>query len=138
MNIKKILYRVTLSLSILLSSFCQVVAAQSIDQLEQADKNDDGEIVWQEILDMRLDTFARLDRNTDGFVDEEDSPAFGPMKKRFSRALDRLFEWDANEDKRISQDEMLEAPAPIFESGDKNGDGKLSKEEVEALRKSSE
>lgn len=122
------------TMGLYLLSCSQLALAQSVKQLEEADKNGDGIIVWQEIVDMRLETFSRLDRNKDGFVDEKDVPSFGPMKNRLNIALEKLAKWDNNGDKRISKEEMLEAPAPLFETGDINSDGELSEDEIKRLR----
>jgi len=112
--------------------------AQSAERLAQVDSNGDGAIAWQEMLDMRAATFERLDRNGDGFADASDSPRMGPMKSRFNEALATLQDADADGDGRISQAEMLEAPAPLFESGDTDGDKVLSAEELAALRETTE
>lgn len=109
-------------------------SAQSIERLAEADANGDGNITWQEMLDTRSAMFARLDRNGDGFADSKDSPRMGPMKARFEEALAGLQGADANGDGRVSRSEMLDAPAPLFEQGDTNGDKLLSAEELSALR----
>ena len=109
-------------------------SAQSIERLAKADANGDGQIEWQEMLDLREETFGRLDRNGDGFADSKDAPRIGPAKSRFNDALGKLQNADANGDGRISKQEMLDAPAPLFEQGDINGDKVLSGDEIAALR----
>lgn len=109
-------------------------SAQTADRLAEADANGDGNITWQEMTDARAATFARLDRNGDGFVDNNDSPRMGPMKARFQEAFAQLKTSDANGDGRISKSEMMNAPAPLFENGDTNGDKILSAAELSALR----
>ena len=109
-------------------------SAQNADRLAEADANGDGDIEWQEMLDMRTAAFERLDRNGDGFADSDDSPRFGPAKNWFNDALAQLQNADADGDGRISASEMLEAPAPLFENGDTNGDKVLSSDELSALR----
>lgn len=111
-------------------------SAQSMDRLADADANGDGNIEWQEMLDTRAGIFERLDRNGDGFADNADAPRFGPGRSRFQQALANLQGADANNDGRISKTEMLDAPAPLFEDGDTNGDKVLSAEEITALRES--
>jgi Ca2+-binding EF-hand superfamily protein len=110
-------------------------SAQSAERLADADANGDGNITWQEMMDMRAATFARLDRNGDGFADSKDSPR-GPMKARFDEALAQLKNADTNGDGRISKSEMLNAPAPLFTEGDTNGDKVLSAAEITAMRES--
>lgn len=120
--------------SLAVVAFADGAAAQSADRLARADANGDGDIEWQEMVDMRSAAFERLDRNGDGFADSEDSPRFGPGKSRFGEALTQLQNADADGDGRISKAEMLEAPAPMFADGDTDGDKVLSSGEIAALR----
>ena len=80
------------------ASFATLVAttgqafAQSPDAdelMSRADLNGDGDISWEEVLDMRANSFERLDRNSDGVVSKDDSPA-RPFAARFNEALERL------------------------------------------------
>jgi len=127
--------RATLA-AITLFASAGLASAQDAERLTQADADGDGNISWEEVVDMRMSAFERLDRNDDGFVDTDDSPRFGPAKARFEEALGELVASDADADGRVSETEMLEAPAPMFTSGDANEDGILSAEEITALRES--
>ena len=113
--------------------------AQEMDPEEliaRADTNDDGDISWEEVTALRSDSFDRLDRNDDGVVSSDDSPA-RPFAARFDEALERLqVDFDADRDGQITKDEMMDAPAPAFENGDANGDGILTAEEMATLRAS--
>ena len=113
-------------------------SAQGMDRLAEADANGDGNIAWQEMLDMRTGIFERLDRNGDGFADNNDSPRMGPGKQRFEEAFSKIENLDANGDGRVSQSEMMNAPSPLFEEGDTNGDKILSAEELAVLREQAE
>ncbi len=113
-------------------------SAQSMEDLSKVDANGDGSIEWQEMINMREASFARLDRNSDGYADSNDSPNFGPGKSRFSEALAKLEGADANGDGRIAKAELIEAPAPMFEQGDTDGDKVLSADELTALRETAE
>lgn len=115
-------------------SIIKPLHAQTTEQLDKADQNSDGKIEWHEIVEMRQSLFKRLDRNSDGYVDKKDKPSFGPMKKRFNKALEKLMSTDKNNDERISKQELLEGPAPLFELGDIDKDGILSAEEIAQLR----
>ncbi|MEM1148004.1 MAG: EF-hand domain-containing protein [Pseudomonadota bacterium] len=109
-------------------------SAQSLDRLSRADANGDGAIEWQEVLAMRETMFGRLDRNGDGFADMDDRPGFGPATSRFDAALQNLMTAaDADGDGRISKAEMVNAPAPLFTSGDTDENGILSADEIASL-----
>ncbi|MEM6682607.1 MAG: hypothetical protein AAF607_10220 [Pseudomonadota bacterium] len=106
---------------------------QDMDRmLEQADQNRDGNIAWDEVVEMRTKMFSRLDRNGDGYADMDDSPK--RFRGRFEQALNSMTQFDTNNDGRISKTEMLEGKAPAFEKGDTNGDNVLTAEEFSALR----
>ncbi|MEL6831086.1 MAG: signal transduction protein, partial [Pseudomonadota bacterium] len=109
-------------------------AAQTAEGLARADANGDGSIEWQEVLDMRSSGFERMDRNSDGLVNETDRPRFGPGKNRFQEAFDQLASTaDTDNDGSITKSEMMDAPAPLFESADSNADGVLAPDELSAL-----
>lgn len=108
-------------------------AAQSAEQLVQADSNGDGNISKQESLDMRAANFAKLDRNDDGFADSKDSPPFGPPKKKFEEVFAQVKAADANGDGRISKQEIVGAPTPRFDAADADKNGILTKAEMSAM-----
>lgn len=102
----------------------------------RADANGDGNIEWSEIVTFRTKTFDRLDRNGDDVINAQDTPPL-PFRGRFNKALDKLqTDFDADGDQEITRAEMMDAPAPLFEAGDVNGDGILTAEEMAALRTS--
>ena len=104
--------------------------------IARADSNGDGDISWEEVTALRSESFDRLDRNEDGVISGDDSPA-RPFAARFNEALERLqADFDADRDGQITKDEMMDAPAPAFENGDANGDGILTAEEMATLRAS--
>jgi len=120
--------------SVVVSATAGHASAQDASRLAEADANGDGNIEWQEMLDMRADIFERLDRNGDGVANSSDSPRFGPGKSKFNEALGKLKDADANGDGQITQTEMMDAPSPLFEAGDTDGDKVLSSDELAALR----
>ncbi|MEL6520004.1 MAG: signal transduction protein [Pseudomonadota bacterium] len=104
-----------------------------LERIQEADANKDGDISWEEVTAMREDMFSRLDRNEDGFVDGDDRGPFG-FRNRFKEAVATVTErFDADGDERVSRIELVDAPAPIFETGDVNGDGVLSADEIAEL-----
>lgn len=113
-------------------------SAQSSDQmwqiLERADANGDGNITRAEFDQARVQTFARLDRNDDGYVDSSDRPRL--LGDRFDQAYQMLSSLDNNGDRRVARSELAKGDAPAFVAGDTNGDAVLSREEIVALHPS--
>ena len=114
-----------------------VAAAQARDPVQlisEADANRDGAVSWAEVIAMRTQTFARLDRNRDGLISAADRP-WGAFAARFDQAFASVkSQFDANSDNRVSRAEMVDAPSPAFDRGDANGDRVLSAQELAALR----
>lgn len=110
--------------------------AQSPDPqqlLERADANGDGDISWEEVIALRSESFDQLDRNGDGVISADDSPA-RPFAARFNEAFEQIqANFDGDRDGQVTRDEMLNGPAPVFERGDVNEDGILSGEEIAQL-----
>lgn len=107
---------------------------RDLDQLTtRADANNDGDITWSEVVEMRTQVFSRLDRNSNGFVEANDRPRV--LGARFDEAFAQLQrQFDANSDRRVSRAEMLNSQSLSFEAGDVNGDRVLSSDEIAALR----
>ncbi|MEL6828789.1 MAG: hypothetical protein AAFO63_01500 [Pseudomonadota bacterium] len=121
------------------SLFADAAEAQSADRasmIERADTNQDGDIAWSEVTAMRSQAFAQLDRNGDGVINTQDSPPRA-FAGRFNEALERVqADFDSDRDGEITQDEMFNAPAPMFEAGDTDGNGVLTAQEMAALQSS--
>lgn len=109
----------------------------------ELDSNGDGTITKQEMLEETGRLFDKSDKNKDGKVDAQDESRLTPR----SSPPNRFAEMDANKDGTISFDEfgelekkkkgqMDESRAKQkFESMDKDGNGTLSQQEVEAAPK---
>ena len=99
---------------------------------ENADTNADGSIARDEFLAARGAAFAKLDRNSDGVLDEADKREGGHEGRRRGGGLkERL---DANSDGKISKDEFVNSATPLFDGADKDGNGALDKDEVNAAK----
>ena len=62
---------------------------RDLDQLTtRADANNDGDITWSEVVEMRTQVFSRLDRNSNGFVEANDRPRV--LGARFDEAFAQL------------------------------------------------
>lgn len=74
--------------------------------LTESDANGDGKVTRKEFDAHRADIFARLDRNGNNVVSEEDAPRVRVAKRKFTEKLEQ-----------------------VLATADKNGDGKLSRVE---------
>lgn len=121
------------------SLMAETAIAQMPDRSEmiaRADTNQDGDIAWSEVTAMRSQSFDQLDRNGDGVINTDDSPPRA-FAGRFNEALERVqADFDSDRDGEITQEEMLNAPAPMFEAGDTDGNGVLTAQEMAALQSS--
>lgn len=101
--------------------------------LDKADANKDGMVVHDEYLALRAEQFARLDSNSDGFIDATDraSHKAGRHGKRAGKTHGRL---DADGDGKISKDEFVNGATPMFDRLDGNDDRVLDAAELEAAK----
>ncbi len=125
---------ITLTLNSLVAVHAVGQSADPEELIARADANEDGNISWEEVVALRSGAFDRLDRNTDGIVNSQDRPR-GPLAVRFDNAFARVqADFDTDRDGELTKEEMLGAPAPMFEQGDLDADGMLTAEEMTALR----
>ena len=102
-----------------------------VERLMEADANGDGNVTRAELRAWRAQQFARMDRNNDGFIGEDDIPFF--FASRFEERFHRwLRQFDANHDGRISRDEFVNGPTHGFDYADANHDGVVTTAEVAA------
>ncbi|AMN48192.1 hypothetical protein ACG33_14015 [Steroidobacter denitrificans] len=150
-------------LGTLLVTSAGVVAAHARDggpdpMLSQADKDGDGAISRDEFRNARVELFARMDKNSDGYLDEADrrtdTKAPGAAAKtntdqpprkgarhehrRMHKDMNHktMFErLDADGDGRLSKDEFVDGAMSRFDQADTDGNGMLDTQELEAMRK---
>jgi Ca2+-binding EF-hand superfamily protein len=100
---------------------------------EHSDTNKDGSVARDEFLAARADQFAKLDKNSDGFLDDADLPERA-KEHRGERGGKMRQQFDTNGDGKLAKDEFVNGPTPMFDAADKNGNGVLDASELEAAR----
>lgn len=92
--------------------------------LTESDANGDGKVTRKEFDAHRADIFARLDRNGNNVVSEEDAPRVRVAKRKFTIKLEEVLAVaDKNGDGRLSRTEWENPERNIFELVDQDGDG---------------
>jgi hypothetical protein len=114
---------------LLLASSTALAQGREGAMLDNADANRDGQVTRQEFTDTRVALFARLDRNSDGVVDDADSGGLGGQRAAAIR--ERL---DTNGDDKISKDEFVKAPSLLFDQFDADKNEVLDAKELETAR----
>lgn len=97
---------------------------------ESVDGDGDGVITRDEYRSVQLARWTQIDRNGDGHLTEEDFPRFAAERARTLLAENAHLDADGNG--RISQTEFVDGQPPVFRRADRNGDGVLTRTEVEA------
>ena len=128
---------------ITLNSGCMMAARAVAQQrqpdptrvLDRADTNRDGVITREEFHAARERLFAKLDRNSDGYIDTSDrSGRLIGRRKVQERLASLVTQLDADGDGRVSRAEFVDGPMPLFDRADTDHNGQLSKAEVTAAQ----
>lgn len=115
-----------------LACACFPAAAQpSPEQLEkvrniltESDANGDGRVTRREYDAHRTGVFARLDRNGNGVVSQEDAPRIRIAKRKFTEKFEQVLAMaDKNGDGMLSRAEWDKPERDIFELVDQDEDG---------------
>lgn len=101
-----------------------------------ADADDDGKVSRQELIDSRGDMFLKLDRNGDGVLSDADRRKSRPRLASIETVrIDQLKkDFDADGDGKVTRDEFVNGPTPLFDKADANADGFVTKDEAKAAR----
>ena len=131
-------------LAALTTSGCIGMAVRAVAQprkpdfsnlLERADANGDGVITAAEFTDARAKMFARLDRNSDGYLTKDDTPRLTLRRSdNGQRMQDMMLMLDKDGDGRISRDEFVNSPSLLFRRADTNHDGVVDQTELAAFK----
>lgn len=97
--------------------------------LAGADANNDGNITRDEFLARPIQMFDRLDANHDGVIAQTERPQRGERGARGERP-----DFDANNDRQFSRSEFAAMGEGMFERLDANNDGRVTREEADAVR----
>jgi Ca2+-binding EF-hand superfamily protein len=121
-------------LALAMSATCAIAQdmdPRAIDRLRQADMNKDGQTTRTEFTTFRTNNFARIDRNRDGYLTPKDAPPFGARAIGFD--INQLMrDFDKNGDGKVSRQELAAGPTPVFDHVDSNKDNTVSDAEVRA------
>jgi len=103
--------------------------AKSSPMFEKLDRNGDGTITPKEHKAAKREMFARMDVNGDGVLGAEDRKLRHEQMRQMKERGPALL--DTDKDGRISRDEFVKTNSPIFSHFDQNGDGKITRKEIE-------
>jgi Ca2+-binding EF-hand superfamily protein len=103
--------------------------ARPSPMFDKLDSNADGTISAAEHTAAKRSMFARLDVNADGFLSKADK------QQRRAKMRNHKAKMDTDQDGRISREEFINAPSPIFAHLDQNEDGIITREEAQSAPK---
>ena len=103
--------------------------------LERADQNHDGVVTKAEFVNSREEMAKKLDRNSDGVIDSRDAPRMRRGKQKYEeRMRDINKHFDVDNDGVVTTSEFVNGPTYAFDQADANGDGMVTKEELDAAK----
>lgn len=103
--------------------------------LERADANKDGTVTREEFIAARAEHFAKLDRNSDGYIDSNDVPERLAKRRAQNGGGDFLVgQFDADGDAKVSKEEFVNGPTLAFDRADTNKDNVLDAKELAAAK----
>jgi Ca2+-binding EF-hand superfamily protein len=126
---------VSAALLILLSTpaMAQMRGGEGI--FERADADNDGSVTREEFSAARTGQFAKLDRNSDGYIDSNDVPKRLAARRQQKGGGDFMVgQFDADGDGKVSKEEFVNGPTLAFDRADTNKDNVLDAKELVAAK----
>lgn len=105
------------------------VALAGPGRFSKADKDGDGKVSVSELDQRHRDFLSKADADKDGFISEAEMEAFHEAKKAERKA--KMFP-DADKNGYVDRREFEDAARARFTELDKNGDGRLTEDEMRA------
>lgn len=98
---------------------------------ERADANNDNSVTREEFIAARGGQFAKLDRNSDGYIDSNDVPKRLAARRQQQGGGDFMVgQFDADGDGKVSKEEFVNGPTLAFDRADANKDNVLDAKEL--------
>jgi Ca2+-binding EF-hand superfamily protein len=102
---------------------------------DRADANKDGSVTREEFIAARAGQFAKLDRNSDGYIDSNDVPKRLAARRKQQGGGDFMVgQFDANGDGKVSKEEFVNGPTLAFDRADTNKDNVIDAKELAAAK----
>lgn len=106
---------------------------------DRADANNDGTVTREEFVAARAGQFAKLDRNSDGYIDSNDIPKRLAARRQQKGGADFLVgQFDADGDGKVSKDEFVKGPTLAFDHADTDKNNVLDAKELATAKQASD
>lgn len=123
------------TVGLILSSAPAMAQMRGEGIFERADTNSDGSVTRAEFVAARGDQFAKLDRNSDGYVDSSDAPKRLAARRQKNGGADFMVgQFDTDGDGKVTRQELVDGPTLIFDRADADKNDVLDAKELAAAK----
>jgi Ca2+-binding EF-hand superfamily protein len=117
------------------ASMAQTMRHGGEGMFERADANNDGSVTKEEFIAARGEQFAKLDRNSDGYLDSTDMPKrMAERRKQNGGGEMHGGQFDTDGNGKVSKDEFINGPTLIFDRVDADKNNVLDAKELAAAK----